>query len=1064
MKKARSNYSGTILSRTSALLCLGVLLCAPLSGSAENASAKALSAQSVQQSRTVKGHIVDETGEPMIGVSVKVKGSQTATITDLDGNFAISAAPGDLLEVTYIGYKTQTVKATATSVSLKLEPEASDLDEVVVIGFGVQKKRDLTGAISSVKSEDITISPMPNPVEALQGKVAGLDVTRSSGQAGASSSMQLRGTRSLEASGDPLVLIDGMAGDLTTLNANDIESIEVLKDAASTAVYGSAGANGIIIVTTKSGKEGRVKVNFNTYVGINGWSSVPKVHGAQEYFNIKKKAQMIANTYTTDEMVLGENVYAAYMNGESIDWADALLKTGVTQNYSLSVSGGSEKTKAYMSMNFSGEDGQYDNDKYKVYSTNMKIDHKINKIVSVGMNLQGSYTYKNSAYARLENLLVKNPIGSLYDEDGNINPYPVIDDRNVVNVLVNNKSTYRNNNQNTKIYLNPYIRINPIKGLTFESRMQVSLSYSKANRFNGIGSYAYWSNVGNNPDGINTTTDVSASVATNNSANYKWENILTYNFQINKDHDFTVMGATSWNHNRNEYTYASANCLTANEYLWHNLGSGQNQQANSSYTMSKGMGFIGRITYSYKGKYLASASVRHDGSSRLADGNRWDTFPAFSLGWRISEEKFMEKTRSWLDNLKIRFGYGVTGTASISPYQTQALLSQSYRILGNQTLISYNYPQEIVDPNLGWEKSYNTNIGIDASFLNGRISLSADYYNTTTKDIIWRSLVPVTNGGFNTSTQYTTTTNICESNTKGLELTLSGRPFIAKKEGDFSWTIDATYTYGKEKLTKFSSDDGSDQYIDGKKILKVGEPINSLYGYKLNGTWKLSEADEAAIFNAEPGDLKINCADLTRHVGENGVVYYTGVNADGEMVTYDASNPYDASTARQVIGHTQPDWTMGLKNSFTYKGFDLSIYLYWRYGQMIDYGFLGKFDPTGSGNFPAYFDYWTEETGNQNHRYPALHGAKSINQYIGYDGLSFVDGSFWKVKNITLGYTLPKNLLKKIGIENVRVYGTITNPFVFAKSSLLKDYDPEMAGSLDYPLTKQMVFGLNVTF
>ena len=714
-------------------------------------------------------------------------------------------------------------------------------------------------------------------------------------------------------------------------------------------------------------------------------------------------------------------------------------------------------------MNFSGEDGQYDNDNYRIYSTNMKIDHKINKILSVGMNLQGSYTHKNTAYAKLETLLRTSPIGSLYDEEGNVNPYPVVGDNKTVNLLVNNHGTYRNNNQNTKIYLNPYIRLNPLKGLSFESRLQVSLNYSKTNRFNGIGSYTYWG-ADDMPDGVTTNDKVSASVANTNSYNYKWENILTYNFTLGKDHDFTVMGATSWNHNRSEYTYASATNITSNEYLWHNLGTGQNQVANSSYTMSKGLGFIGRITYSYMGKYLASASVRHDGSSRLAEGNKWDTFPAFSLGWRISEEKFMEKTKSWLDNLKLRVGWGVTGTASISAYQTQNLLVQSYRILGNQTLMSYNFPQEIVDPNLGWEKSYNTNIGIDASFLNGRISLTADYYNTVTKDIIWRSLVPVTNGGFNSSSQYTTTTNICESKTNGIELTLSGRPFVAKKEGDFTWTIDATYTYGKEKLTKFSSDDGTDQYVNGKNILKVGEPINSFYGYKLNGVWKTSDAAEAAIFNAQPGDLIINCEDLIRHVDANGEVYYTGVNADGETVRYDASNPYDAAQARQVLGHSQPDWTMGLKNTFTYKGFDLSVYLYWRYGQMIDYGMLGQYDPTGASNFPSYFDYWTEETGNQNHRYPALHSGKSISQYTGYDGLSFVDGSFWKVKNITLGYTLPKQLLKKLNIENVRIYGTITNPFVFAKSDLLKDYDPEMAGSLDYPLTKQMVFGLNVTF
>lgn len=1025
--------------------------------------------RSAQQVQKITGQVIDETGEPLIGVTIKVKGTQTATITDLDGNFSLSLTGNKAeLELSYIGYKTTTVTAVPGKVvNIKMNPDNTGLEEVVVIGYGTQKKRDLTGAVSSVKAEDITLSPMPNPVEALQGKVAGLDITRSSGQAGASSSMKLRGTRSLMAAEDgndePLVLVDGLPGSLTTLNANDIESIEVLKDAASTAVYGSAGANGIIIVTTKSGKAGRTKVNLNAYVGINGWSTVPEVFHGESFFNLRKQAQMAGGTYTGDENVFNPAVYEAYLAGQDINWADALLKTGVTQNYSLSVSGGTEKTKAYLSLNYSGEDGQYANDNYKVYSTNLKIDHQINKIVTIGANLQGSFTYKNSAYAKLENALITSPIGSLYDEDGNVNPFPVVDDVNTVSLLLNQKSNYRNNSQNTNIYLNPYIRITPLKGLTFESRLSLSLAYRKNNKFDGIGGYRYY-NGDRNADGVTTSANVAASVENYNTYNYKWENILTYNFKIAKDHDFTVTGVTSWNHNRREYAYAGSSNLTDNSYLWHNLGTGSNQQVQSNYVMSKGLGFVGRLNYSYLGKYLASVSVRHDGSSRLAEGNKWDTFPAFSLGWRISEEKFMESTRSWLDNLKIRFGWGVTGTASIAEYQTMTLLNQSYRILGNQTLVSYAYPQEIVDPNLGWEKSYNTNIGIDASFLNGRIDVTADYYITKTKDIIWKALVPVTNGGFNSSTQYTTTTNICESENKGFELAVTGRPFVAKKEGDFSWTANLTFTKNSEKLTKFSGDGGMDQYINGDKILKAGEPINSFYAYKLNGTWKKSEAEEAKIFNAEPGDLKINCQDLTRHVGADGNVYYTGVNAEGEEMVYNAENPYDATQAKQVVGHPQPDWTMGLKNTFTYKGFDLSIYLYWRYGQMISYNMLGRFSPGGTSNFPTYFDYWTEETGDANHYFPALTTKKGITDYDGYSGLNYVDGSFWKVKNITLGYTLPKKVLNKLGVENIRVYGTITNPFVFAKSDLLKDYDPEMAGSLDYPLTKQMVFGVNVSF
>lgn len=1068
MKKTMRQSKGLGLTAVSAAVSLAALLFVPTAARAAGGTYTAPSVQSVQQSGSVKGHVVDETGEPMIGVTVKVVGGKAMAITDLDGNFAIAGKPGDMLELSYIGYEALKVKAGNAPLSVKMKPITSDLDEVVVIGYGTVKKRDLTGAVSSVKGDDITLSPMPNPVEALQGKVAGLDITRSSGQAGASSSMKLRGTRSLSAADDggdePMVLIDGLPGSLTTLNANDIESIEVLKDAASTAVYGSAGANGIIIVTTKSGKEGKARVNFNAYVGINGWSKTPKMYHGDGYFNLAKKAQQEAGSYVSDEDVFNSEVYQAYLNGENIDWADALLKTGVTQNYSVSVSGGTEKTKAYLSLNYSGEDGQYENDNYKVYSSNIKVDHQVRKWLTVGANLQGSFTYKNAAYAKLENALIASPIGSLYDEEGNVKAFPVTGDNSTVSLLLNNRSNYRNNSQNTRLYLNPYVRFTFMKGLTLESRLSVALAYSKSNRFQGIGSYQYY-NANKDADGVSTNANVSASVANTNSYNYKWENILTYNFNINKVHEFTLTGVTSWNHNRQEYSYASATNITSNSYLWHNLGAGQNQQAQSSYTMSKGLGFVGRINYSYEGKYLASASVRHDGSSRLADGNRWDTFPAFSLGWRISEEKFMQGTRSWLDNLKVRFGWGITGTASISPYQTQSNLVQSYFILGNQTLTSYSYPQQIVDPNLGWEKSYNTNIGLDASFLNGRIDFTMDYYYTKTKDIIWTSLVPVTNGGYNSGSQYTTTTNICESQNKGIELSLTGRPFIAKKEGDFAWTINATFTKNSEKLTKFSADDGSSQYINGNKILKEGEPINSFYGYKLDGTWKTSEADEAAIFGAEPGDLKIHCQDLTRHVDSDGSVYYTGVNAAGETITYTKDGThYDATQAQQVLGHQQPDWTMGLKNTFAFKGFDLSIYLYWRYGQMINYSMLGRYNPQGTSNFPTYFDYWTTETGDQNHTYPALNASRPLSEYDGWSGLTYVDGSFFKVKNITLGYTLPKNVLKKLGIESLRVYGTITNPFVFAKSDLLKDYDPEMAGDLDYPLTKQMVFGVNISF
>lgn len=1060
------NYSGLGLKRTSFVLGLSAMLCVPAVGNAAGTDvANVASAQSVQQARTVKGQVVDENGEPLIGVTVQVKGKQSGVITDLDGKFSINAAQGDVLEMSYVGYATQTVKVGSASLKIQMKPDALGLDDVVVIGYGTVKKRDLTGAVSTVKAEDITLTPVPNPVEALQGKVAGLDITRSSGQAGAGVTMQLRGTRSFTASGDPLFIIDGMPGDINTLNSNDIESIDVLKDASSAAIYGSAGANGIVIVTTKNGKQGKAKVNFNAYLGVNGWSVTPDMHHGAGYYNIAKQAQIESGAYTDDASVLTPAAWEAYQQGKDIDWVDALLKTGITQNYSLSVSGGNEKTKAYLSLNFTDEQGQYANDNYKVYSTNMRIDHQVQKWLAVGVNMQGSYAYKNSAYAKLDRALRQSPVGSLYNEDGSVAITPVAD-ANMSNLLLNNKGNYRNNNQNTRIYLNPYIRITPFKGFTWESRINASLVFQKANRFEGIGSFAYYDTNGSGTTGTNAS--VYASVANTNSYNYKWENILTYNFNINNDHEFTLTGVTSWNHNRQEYAYAYADNLTSNKYLWHNLEAGQNYKAKSSYVMSKGLGFVGRVNYSYLGKYLASVSVRHDGSSRLAPGNRWDTFPAFSAAWRISEEKFMEGTRQWLDNLKLRVGYGVTGTAAINPYSSQSNFIQSYYGLGGSKLTSYLFDQTVANEMLGWEKSKSTNIGIDAGFLNGRISLVMDYYFTKTDDVIWKKNLPITNGGYNSSTYYTTNMNVCKTENRGLEIALNTRNIVTK---DFTWTSDLTFSTNHEEITQLATPDA--EYMtngtDGKVLMK-GEPVNSWYHYKLDGTWKTSEAADAAVFGAKPGDLKINIPGII-HDGEGQYSKWVDrENAEtGEvervLEKYSAENPYVVSdNDYQVLGHMTPDWTMGFKNTFTYKNFDLSVYLYWRMGQTIRYEMMGAYDPKGLGNFPAYFDYWTAETGNENHVFPALNSTMDLSTYTGYYALQYVDGSFFKVKNITLGYTLPKTFAKKLGIENFRVYTTLTNPFVIAKSDLLEDYDPEMGGSIDYPLTKQFVFGVNLTF
>lgn len=1059
-------------------LCAVMILCScmvgmPISALAENEKAVSLYAvpQSTTQQITVKGNISDAAGEPIIGASIVQKGTTNGIVSDIDGNFSLTVPQGATLEIACLGYTTQEVVANS-NVKVVLEEDTQTLEEVVAVGYGTMKKRDLTGAIVSIKSEDVVMNPGTNPMQSLQGKVAGLDIQKSSGQAGSGVTMQLRGTRSFSASGNPLFIIDGMAGDYSTLNPNDIESIEVLKDASSTAIYGSSGSNGVILITTKSGKEGKIAVNFNAFLGVNGWAKTPKMRSGESYIQTLRDASVGAGDGRWSSSADDENLFNtaaewdAHKNGQYIDWVDALLETSVTQNYSLSLSGGTEKTKAYFSLNFSDEEGQFAQDSYKVYSSKIRVDHKVRNWLTAGVDAQMSYVHQNAADSDLQTLMVSNPLGSLYNEDGSINPQPCADPSSTTyNYLLNNsKDVYRNQNQNFKLYFNPYLELRPIKGLTFITRAGGALSYSRKNQFTGEGS-VQWYKANQTEDGIKAT------ITDSRSYNYKWENILTYNFKIADVHDITLTAVSTYNHNQSDKVVLYQKGVSDNKYLWHNILDGNSSTSgNSTYSMSKGMGYVGRINYSFMGKYLLSASVRHDGSSRLAEDNQWDTFPAFSLGWRISDEKFMDSFE-WLNNLKLRVGYGVTGTAGIDPYSSAASLdAQKVNMALGGVLTSITaFSQNIPNYQLGWEKSHNTNVGIDAAFLNNKIDVTMEYYNTNTTDVIWKKSLPIVNGGYGvdggTSSMYTTNVNMCETNNKGFELALNTRNISRK---DFSWTTSLTFNYNKEKITKLAGGD-SDFVSNGTTgyVLAMDEAVNSYYHYKLNGIWQLGEEDEAAVFGAEPGDIKVDVPNLVKV--ENGKYYRNDKDGnaetddDGNIIYYSSEHKYVVSDKDyQVLGHNSPDWTLGFQNNFTYKNFDLSVFVYARYGQMFKYDMLTSYDPTGKNNFPEYFDYWTPT--NASNDFPAANASKSLKDYTGYYALSYVDGSFMKIKNITLGYTLPKTVLKYAGIEKCRFYATITNPFVIAKSDLLKDYDPEMNGSLKYPLAKQFVCGVNVTF
>jgi TonB-linked SusC/RagA family outer membrane protein len=495
--------------------------------------------------------------------------------------------------------------------------------------------------------------------------------------------------------------------------------------------------------------------------------------------------------------------------------------------------------------------------------------------------------------------------------------------------------------------------------------------------------------------------------------------------------------------------------------------------------MERTIGYIARINYSYMGKYLLSASIRRDGSSALYPTNRWDNFPAASVGWRISDEKFMYNTRDWLDNLKLRIGWGITGNAGIRPYSSVSTVLSTNMSLGGVTTPIYRNSQYLTNPNLRWERSHNTNIGMDVTAFKNRIDLSADYYFTHTPNVIYSVTAPITSGTYTPGVNYLTNINVAETKNRGFELSLNSRNIVTR---DFEWTTSLAYNHNHEEIIKLVGGTANNIAVPNTSYaLTIGQPVNSFFNYKVDGVWQIGEEADAAVFGKHPGDLKIDVPGMS-HVA-TGV--YVKTAADGTKTYYytsladaqkfdptltAASSKYSYSSKDyETLGHNSPDWSLGIQNQFRYKGFDLTVYAYFRWGQMINYVMPGWYQPNAfatnaspSRTFPVYFNYWTPE--NPSNDFPAMNYQYSSSTITGFSGLTYIDGSFFKIKNITLGYTLPAGTLRRLSIQKFRVYATITNPLIIAKSHLIKDYDPEMNGSLDYPLTKQIVAGLNLTF
>ena len=1015
------------------------------------------------QQNQIKGTVVDEFGEPMIGVTIKVKGAQVAGITDIDGNFTLNAKEGAEIEFSYIGYLTQTLKLKS-GMQVQMKPDSQMMEEVVVIGFGTVKKRDVTGSVAQVKSEAILQAPTSDVSSALQGRISGLDVN--------DGELRIRGNRSINGKNDPLVIIDGVqGGSLGDINPEDVEAVDVLKDASSTAIYGSQGANGVIIVTTKKAEKGKMSISYSGSITGAMRSDHPDYRSGSNYYNAAKDAAIAAGQWssTTDDRLLfsSNEAFAAYQAGSWTNYEDLLQKsTTWSTKHTVTLAGGNDKTSARFSLGYSSNGNKWkEGNGTDRYVLRANIDHKVYDWISAGVDFQlthnraGNSPYEKASTTGME---LGSPYGVYDAESGKYNIGDQLVERPLaadeyVNPLIDNSGNYlyKRESYGTNVIANGYLDIHPIEGLSFRSQMNAHITNSS------LGDYLDGSQSAN----LEKTGQKSKATMTKSSGLYlEWNNVLNYNFvQLPKDHHLGLTLLTTWSRKTSDMLSAASVGQTLASNLWWNLGSNDGADGSishsSSYEQGQTFSYAGRVSYDWKSRYLLTASLRRDGASRLADGHKWEWFPSAALAWRITDEAWMEKVKgNWLDDLKIRATYGVTGNAGIGLYGTQSGITFANWSFGFQDDAANRYILGTLDKNgssyyvvankdTKWEKSTTFDLGFDASLLHNRVNVVFDWYYTKTTDLILLRSLPTSAG---MDGKYATYTNIGSTRNTGVEFTINTRN-IAKKK--FQWNSSLTFSANSEKIVDLV--DGTNITIGTEKeknTLMLDHPIKSFMTFKYIGIWKSSEANEAAIFNQKPGDVHVEIPGM--HKVSDGV--YEKADKDGNIVQYTKDNPYTISQSDDVqyIGSTSPNWFAGFNNDFTIGNFDVNIYFYARFGQWAE-NRMGNYTPSNGGKYEN-MDYWVEGT-NENALLPAAYKGRNFYDYTGYQSIWYADNSFIKLKRVTVGYTLPKSVLKTIGLSKVRVYATVNDPLYWVKSDFQKGWDPE--GN-----QRSFTLGLNVNF
>ena len=1005
------------------------------------------------QEQTVSGRITSsEYQQGLPGANVLIKGTATGTVTDADGRYSISVPAGDAtLVVSSIGYTTVEVPVGGrTTIDITLQLDVTQLSEVVVVGYGTQEKRDVTAAISSIGAEQIEKIPSANPMDGMKGQIAGVDILQNGGRPGEYPSITIRGRRSINASNDPLFVVDGVpmtgghgdrpetsdndadsgAGTIYDFNPQDIASVEVLKDAAATAIYGSRGANGVILITTKRGKSGKTTVNYSGYYGITQpFATIPMMDGAK-FAALKREANRLSPLGVSgrtawegtippdDEIFLDPVELNSATNGLSTDWQDLIYHNGAQTNHQLSVAGGNDKTQFNISLGYYNEEGIVDGVDFRRITSRINVDHTINKTFKVGTSTLFSTSVQNWGSGSVVSEAVnQTPLGLPYDDEGNIIFLPISDGirSNPLSELVPGKRI--DERKFDRIFSSIYAEVNITKDLKYKFLLGPDVRYRTRGVFEG--------------QFTNTRKNGSPAAEYENETNFGYvlENLLTYSKTFHEDHNLTFTFLQSIQKQQYERHYTSVEGLPYETQKWYNLATaGSNIRAIRSRWEEWALAsFMGRATYSYKGKYLLQATLRSDGSSRLAPGKKWTNFPGLSLGWRIIDEPFMANV-GLLSELKLRGSYGVVGNTAVDPYQTWGRLTSTPTEYswGDAPALGFGL-DEIPNPQKGWEKSSTVDVGIDFGFFNGRLSGSLDVYETETTDLLLNRALPKTSG-------YTLIQqNVGSTRTRGVELMLTAN--IIDSPGGFRWDANFNVASYKEEIVDLAQRDAEGNKTDdtGNKWF-IGHPIRVFYDYDKIGIWQADEFDLAqSMMQAYPGEIKL------RDVDGDGVI-----------------TPDD----RTILGDDIPDAFGGLTNNFSFKGFDLSIFLYYRLGFMIESVFHDD-QATMQGRYNNLdVDYWTID--NPSNEYPRPNKNQEHPQFD--TSLRYKDGGYVKLRNITLGYNFPSSITDRLGMSALRVYVTAQNPKVW---SSYKAYDPENAGSVnsgDLPTNKLFLAGINVTF